>query len=307
MNTESLRGLVEKWRGESAGWFAHQTTSHAIGRCADELESLLNQAPASPLDAITTAMHEYLPPDGISAKEFASQVIAALDGTPVVNQGLTARAQLSDIERRCLESVRYNSEYEAGDVHDTAPSMKDDEDAYWAYHTYWAIDKLLAAAPAAPVAGPIPMILLCPRCGKQHIDAPETRDVPSGDGFAEVANWTNPPHRSHLCHECGCIWRPADVPTVGVVRIETRGKADTWDVATAPAVEVDEAMVELASQAMARVRVPLIDEDGDEISVLDALAQVFGDDDVGRAKEIAWAMATDALAAALGLEVGGNG
>lgn len=92
---------------------------------------------------------------------------------------------------------------------------------------------MLAAAPAAQVAEPIPMILLCPSCGKQHIDAPETRDIPSGNGFAEVADWTNPPHRSHLCHACGCIWRPADVPTVGVERIETRGKADTYDVATA--------------------------------------------------------------------------
>lgn len=86
-----------------------------------------------------------------------------------------------------------------------------------------------AAAPAAQVAAPIPMILLCPACGKQHVDAPETGD------------WTNPPHRSHLCHACGCIWRPADVPTIGVERIATRGKADTWDAAAAPAVVVDEA------------------------------------------------------------------
>ncbi|ALN79465.1 hypothetical protein [Lysobacter antibioticus] len=117
-------------------------------------------------------------------------------------------------------------------------------------------EAMLAAAPAEPVAEPIPMILLCPICGKQHIDAPETRDIPSGDGFAEVADWTNPPHRSHLCHACGCIWRPADVPTVGVERVETRGKADTWDVAAAPSVVVDE---------------------GQRQRVLDALADALGD------------------------------
>lgn len=85
---------------------------------------------------------------------------------------------------------------------------------------------------------PIPMILLCPMCGVQHIDAPETHHVDRA--MAEIgmvvdysASWDNPPHRSHLCHACGCIWRPADVPTTGVARIETRGKADTFDVSKA--------------------------------------------------------------------------
>lgn len=43
-----------------------------------------------------------------------------------------------------------------------------------------------------------------------------------------VTRMANPPHRSHLCHNCGCVWRPADVATVGVKRTETQGKADTW-------------------------------------------------------------------------------
>lgn len=65
---------------------------------------------------------------------------------------------------------------------------------------------------------PVDMLLFCPRCGSQHVDEPDTR----------TPDWSNPPHRSHLCHECGCIWRPADVPTNGVASIETKGKADTW-------------------------------------------------------------------------------
>jgi hypothetical protein len=64
---------------------------------------------------------------------------------------------------------------------------------------------------------PIDMVLPCPECGTRHIDAPEPE-----------RGWDNPPHRSHLCHECGCIWRPADVPTNGVAAVQTRGKHDTF-------------------------------------------------------------------------------
>ncbi len=64
-------------------------------------------------------------------------------------------------------------------------------------------------------AAPTDMLLFCPKCHAQHVDAPE------GD-------WTNPPHKSHLCHGCGAIWRPCDRPTNGVERITSMGSADTW-------------------------------------------------------------------------------
>jgi hypothetical protein len=67
------------------------------------------------------------------------------------------------------------------------------------------------------VDNPVPMLLNCPKCGEQHIDEPD-----------EANGWSNPPHRSHRCGGCGCIWRPADVATVGVAEINTRGGADTW-------------------------------------------------------------------------------
>jgi hypothetical protein len=88
---------------------------------------------------------------------------------------------------------------------------------------------------------PIDMVLHCPACGLQHIDAPEPNmGAITGDGvkIENAHNWTNPPHRSHLCHGCGHIWRPADVPTNGVAAIKTRGERDspihhpvrvTWD------------------------------------------------------------------------------
>jgi hypothetical protein len=80
-------------------------------------------------------------------------------------------------------------------------------------HTEWgrrvnmAIDDMMSR--------PIDMLLYCPRCTTQHIDAPSL-----------AASWTNPPHRSHLCAQCGHIWRPADVATNGVARIHTQGKQD---------------------------------------------------------------------------------
>lgn len=82
---------------------------------------------------------------------------------------------------------------------------------------------------------PVDMILFCPSCHRQHIDAVESEEAYTDrlfeSGWWELggdkpAKWTNPPHRSHLCRHCGTIWRPADVPTNGVERIKTRGKAD---------------------------------------------------------------------------------
>lgn len=77
---------------------------------------------------------------------------------------------------------------------------------------------LIAVIPAnARELDPIDMVLPCPQCGTIHVDAPEPEK-----------GWKNPPHRSHLCHKCGCIWRPADVPTNGVYRVGTRGEKDTF-------------------------------------------------------------------------------
>lgn len=79
---------------------------------------------------------------------------------------------------------------------------------------------------------PAPMLLYCPNCGTQHIDAPEEREIDRGSHIDMTCNWTNPPHRSHLCHACETTWRPADIATTGVAVIQTHGKSDTW-VATA--------------------------------------------------------------------------
>jgi hypothetical protein len=95
------------------------------------------------------------------------------------------------------------------------------------------------AALASIPTVPIPLILHCPKCGLQHIDAPDGR----------TPEWTNPPHKSHLCHGCGCIWRPCDQPTEGVATIETSGKADNWVGSGAtPAVDMREAAAKVAER-----------------------------------------------------------
>src|SRR5262249_48664869 len=58
---------------------------------------------------------------------------------------------------------------------------------------------------------PIDMVLYCPKCNTQHIDAPErdlAMDFAVVAGFTELSPgyrpWTNPPHKSHLCQNKAC-------------------------------------------------------------------------------------------------------
>lgn len=104
------------------------------------------------------------------------------------------------------------------------------------------------AAVAAERERPVDMLLYCPVCFEQHVDRAEP-DVCQDCGhrkrehiqengqsisvcFAETCScqdftaWLNPPHKSHRCGVCNHVWRPADVPTNGVLTLETRGKAD---------------------------------------------------------------------------------
>lgn len=102
----------------------------------------------------------------------------------------------------------------------------------------------------APIAQrePIPMILHCPKCGLQHIDARENTDQPL---YAdEPTPWDNPPHKSHLCHGCGFIWRPCDLPTNGVATIATKGKNDSPTATSAPAEKGERAPSREPTEAM---------------------------------------------------------
>lgn len=108
---------------------------------------------------------------------------------------------------------------------------------------------------------PLDMILHCPACGMQHIDKDNSQDLRieaaergidregdrECDRWIEEREWTNPPHRSHLCAGCGHIWRPADVPTNGVASIQTRGKEDS------PAAGATMRRIDAAAEAMSKV------------------------------------------------------
>lgn len=82
----------------------------------------------------------------------------------------------------------------------------------------------------------IDLILFCPACDHQHIDAPDTDEQYTHRLFESAwwelggekpERWTNPPHRSHLCRKCGHVWRPSDSFTNGVARIATEGANDS--------------------------------------------------------------------------------
>lgn len=88
---------------------------------------------------------------------------------------------------------------------------------------------------------PIDMVLHCPSCGLQHIDAPN-----------EVIGWMNPPHRSHLCEKCGNVWRPADVPTNGVASVTTRSEHDGYPTLTRTQLVWERAQLEARVKQLAK-------------------------------------------------------
>lgn len=99
-------------------------------------------------------------------------------------------------------------------------------------------------ARAGEVEGkPIDVVLFCPKCKAQHFDdiEPDVCEKCGGQKDAHKAPvkletglwcddftpWLNPPHKSHRCHNCNTVWRPADVPTNGVEKVQTVGSNDT--------------------------------------------------------------------------------
>lgn len=64
-----------------------------------------------------------------------------------------------------------------------------------------ALEKIQELKTGCSPKEPIPMLLWCPGCGSRHIDV---------DEFATKV------HHTHACQDCGHVWRPAVVPTVGV-------------------------------------------------------------------------------------------
>lgn len=102
-----------------------------------------------------------------------------------------------------------------------------------------------------PGETPLPMLLWCPVCHEQHIDAPEPACpffIPFNDAETKIAGafcvkaeghqgdhsqaeedmrWMNPPHKTHKCHNCGTKWRPCVLNTTGIAFVKP-GENDTW-------------------------------------------------------------------------------
>lgn len=155
-------------------------------------------------------------------------------GISIIREALAAHPEAVPVEEPLYRKVKVIRAY----------AYRPKEDSPGADYTYWHPEYHEGEAPppgwfridyrelfelAAPVRAverqPIDMVLFCPACGVQHVDAPEDAEC---DGEAvQSAGWGNPPHRSHLCHGCGHIWRPADVPTNGVQAVKTKGSADS--------------------------------------------------------------------------------
>jgi hypothetical protein len=133
-----------------------------------------------------------------------------------------------------------------------------------------AAEILAARRVAEALAAPIPMILFCPNCGWQHVDAPSP-------------GWDNPPHKSHLCHACAHIWRPADVATVGVVEIETIGSGDTASIIRGPirpAAEARRAALEDIRQRFNRLwnaRAEEDDQTGFNAALMAGMTEMFNE------------------------------
>jgi hypothetical protein len=142
---------------------------------------------------------------------------------PGADKGTDERTAFEAAARKGLDAAISGFDFQRND---------DDEYKWFAtrrLYEFWKEAGRAVLAAGAPVQNrPVDMILHCPSCGLQHIDAPDDRTI----------GWVNSPHRSHLCHGCGHIWRPADVPTNGVVSIATQGKVDSPPVQPAPAGEV---------------------------------------------------------------------
>ena len=123
------------------------------------------------------------------------------------------------------------------------------EDALWALQSYesnrddgvrsyseieiTSMVEAVRAVMASAKHGSIDMLLWCPKCKTQHVDAPQPEQ-----------GWTNPPHATHTCQGCGLNWRPSNALTNGVQslpakepnHLERMAAADPNGYATATAI-----------------------------------------------------------------------
>lgn len=199
-----LRSLGFEWNETSETW---SQAAPAVGAAA---------GPVDDIDAIALARYKVVPSHDSMFHRFA---VVAGDGKQQLYLGRETECQ--NMARKFAGAFLDGAFYQS---HVAAPTP---------------------AAQADSQSAPIDMVLHCPKCGLQHVDAADPpitvleatlRANPLS--MPAPQRWSNPPHRSHLCHGCGHIWRPADAPTNGVAAVKTMGKADSPIAARAPADSV---------------------------------------------------------------------
>ncbi|CAJ4434843.1 gp39 [Burkholderia pseudomallei] len=206
--------LDNAWWGWQAGRVAYANETGAEGALIERLKLLLSGDAAFCKTIVAR-----------SAIEQAIAILSRPSAQEDARVGLTAEARATIMD--ACQSISRSADA-LRQCHTVDGDWGDDVDAKAFYDAELRLLERLTALIARPgQPEPIDMLLFCPKCGVQHVDAPEKAS--EGHSVLYTDAWTNSPHRSHLCHACGTIWRPADVPTNGVAAIQTRGKADTWD------------------------------------------------------------------------------
>lgn len=215
--------LDNAWWGWQAGRVAYANKTGAEGALIERLKLLLSGDAAFCKTIVAR-----------SAIEQAIAILSRPSAQEDARVGLTAEARATIMD--ACQSISRSADA-LRQCHTVDGDWGDDVDAKAFYDAELRLLERLTALIARPgQPEPIDMLLFCPKCGVQHVDAPEKAS--EGHPVLYANAWTNSPHRSHLCHACGTIWRPADVPTNGVAAIQTRGKADTWDGEPEPRAEV---------------------------------------------------------------------
>lgn len=243
--TENERGELVRELTEEIGHYGVQCAETKILAPTKRLADLLAALSAQPntqqlLDALSIAQdaimeclkYPEMPPEVIAQADAAYHVVTkAMDGAGAAPSAESEAAALR--ERASLKYLPDPPKIEGLDLIAALSKV-------WGY-AYACRD--IAVLFAQQAGEPAAMLLYCPRCQKQHIDAPE----PESD-------WTNPPHATHTCGGCGLNWRPSNINTVGVAEIEClEPKHAERIAATAPQPGVREGMLLDALQRAQRV------------------------------------------------------
>jgi hypothetical protein len=134
-----------------AGWLKERglISAHDLPMAMGELLDTLSNHEAELVKAHPSpaAVPDVTPP--MSAERWRSDggevtAYAKLPGAITGSDHASSLGPLTGDERKAVGGVMVNAEHDAIDVEDACPSIEANEDAYWAWHTYHGLKKLVA-------------------------------------------------------------------------------------------------------------------------------------------------------------------